>query len=549
MANKLGLTEQVMAFQSGSRDAFEKLVRRFQNFVTSVAYAKIGDVQRSEDIAQQTFLLAWQKHAELKDPDRFAGWLRGIANNLARNDNRLKANVQANVQQSADVESSSQEEPAIVDSSGLSPESALIEKEQGALLWSALERIPLKYREPMVLYYREEQSVQSVAQHLQLSQDAVKQRLKRGRGKLRKEIELQIEEFLIQTRPDEKFSSVVIAALPAVGAKVGATAVKTGVAVGGKLVGAKVAGGKVAGAAAGAFSIAGIMAGAAWFLGVGIGWLKTKREADRSTSEEEKSLHWRLFHELTLVGLVTLLAYLCVSAFLKGQISGGVFCVFLPFFMHYASVRSKRKELRLHQLYHAHGKPAHRKGTSRANELFGDHLDKAAAGGDGIIGIIGGLIGAWSWLLLLLLVGAFVHLAFLPCFLIGVGLFVWLWWSAEKEAPSYKTYPDCQRFMGRFMWKACLVESAFCASLLLLILSPSIGKFVLSAFQTNFTMAGFGKSMVTLPQSVGLLWGAILLTLSLGALMKWVMYSNAEIFEEYQAFEKRRSDSETNRRG
>ena len=49
----------IQAFQAGNRDAFAVLFRRFQNLVTSVALANTGDIQRSEDIAQEAFLLAW----------------------------------------------------------------------------------------------------------------------------------------------------------------------------------------------------------------------------------------------------------------------------------------------------------------------------------------------------------------------------------------------------------------------------------------------------------------------------------------------------------
>ena len=50
-----------------------------------------------------------------------------------------------------------------------------ISKEEEAILWCSLEQIPEIYREPLVLFYREHQSVETVAQ-LDLTEDAVKQR-------------------------------------------------------------------------------------------------------------------------------------------------------------------------------------------------------------------------------------------------------------------------------------------------------------------------------------------------------------------------------------
>ena len=52
---------------------------------------------------------------------------------------------------------------------------AAIRKEEQAILWQALERVPELYREPLVLFYREHRSVEGVARALDASEDAVKQ--------------------------------------------------------------------------------------------------------------------------------------------------------------------------------------------------------------------------------------------------------------------------------------------------------------------------------------------------------------------------------------
>jgi len=63
-----------------------------------------------------------------------------------------------------------------------SPATQAVTREEEAILWRALERIPDTYREPLILFYREQQSVERVAAELELSEDAVKQRLSRGRS-------------------------------------------------------------------------------------------------------------------------------------------------------------------------------------------------------------------------------------------------------------------------------------------------------------------------------------------------------------------------------
>jgi hypothetical protein len=101
-------------------------------------------------------------------------------------------------------------------------------------LWRSLEKIPELYREPLILFYREHQSIEHVAAELELSEDAVKQRLSRGRKLLQEGIEDFVEKTLRQTAPTLAFSNAVLAALPLTGGS--ATVVGAGAAGKGTLV-------------------------------------------------------------------------------------------------------------------------------------------------------------------------------------------------------------------------------------------------------------------------------------------------------------------------
>ena len=111
----------------------------------------------------------------------------------------------------------------------------MVWKEEEAILWRALENIPEIYREPLVLFYREHQSVEAVAQSLELTGDAVKQRLSRGRKMLQEQVLVLVESTLERTNPGKVFTLCVLAALPALtisakAAAIGATAAKGGTA-------------------------------------------------------------------------------------------------------------------------------------------------------------------------------------------------------------------------------------------------------------------------------------------------------------------------------
>jgi zinc protease len=186
---------------AGDTGAFGELVTRYQSFVASIAYCETGDLDRSEEIAQQTFVTAWEKRDSLRDSKRLVSWLAGITRNLLRSDYRQRSKAAA----SDTINELVVEQP--------SPLDRCIDQEQRKLLWSVLESLPANYREPLVLYHREGCSTAEVSRLLEISQDNVKQRLSRGRAMIRKDIAAFVENALEQSKPSDNFSAGVLAAV------------------------------------------------------------------------------------------------------------------------------------------------------------------------------------------------------------------------------------------------------------------------------------------------------------------------------------------------
>ncbi len=63
---------------AGDREAFGQIVERYQSLVCSLAYSACGNLSRSEDLAQETFVTAWQRLGELREPSKLRAWLCGI---------------------------------------------------------------------------------------------------------------------------------------------------------------------------------------------------------------------------------------------------------------------------------------------------------------------------------------------------------------------------------------------------------------------------------------------------------------------------------------
>ena len=218
-------TELVAGSLAGQRDAFRHIVERYQSLICSLGYSATGSVSQSEDIAQETFVTAWKQLPQLREPPKLRAWLCGITRNLIGKELRREGREPIHAAEPLDaVQESAAPEP-------LPPDHA-ISKEEEAILWRSLERIPEIYREPLVLFYREHKSIASVSADLDLSEDAVKQRLSRGRKLLHEQVMAFVEGALERTNPGKAFTLGVLAALPAFAtsakaATIGATAAKT----------------------------------------------------------------------------------------------------------------------------------------------------------------------------------------------------------------------------------------------------------------------------------------------------------------------------------
>ena len=74
--------ELVTESLAGNQDAFGRIVVHHQSLICSLAYSATGSLTQSEDLAQETFVTAWRRLPELREPVKLRAWLCGIARNL-----------------------------------------------------------------------------------------------------------------------------------------------------------------------------------------------------------------------------------------------------------------------------------------------------------------------------------------------------------------------------------------------------------------------------------------------------------------------------------
>jgi RNA polymerase sigma factor (sigma-70 family) len=189
----------VAACMTGDVRAFGRLVERHHGAVTSIAFAITRDLALAEDIAQETFVIAWTRLGELRDAARVRAWLCNIARNKSKNELR---GLRARVELPAEVADAT---PSVVD--------AAVAREAEVQLRAALAEIPDAYREPLVLFYWQEQSIASVASALDITEQAAQKRISRARSYVHDELASRFDETGRGRRAAKVAATAVVAVL------------------------------------------------------------------------------------------------------------------------------------------------------------------------------------------------------------------------------------------------------------------------------------------------------------------------------------------------
>lgn len=165
----------------GDRQAFAGLVPGFERPLFGFLGRMGLDQARAEEIAQETFLRAWQHLSEYRaERGAFSTWLFTIARRLAVNElTRASSRHERPFDEAVDV--------PVCELPG--PPDTLIEAEKITRLRVALLALPLPDRSVLALAYVRELDTEAIARIERCSSGAVKTRLHRARQRLRQILE------------------------------------------------------------------------------------------------------------------------------------------------------------------------------------------------------------------------------------------------------------------------------------------------------------------------------------------------------------------------
>ena len=191
----------VQRIRANDRAAFGELVERYQSRIYGMAYALLGNWAEAQDMTQEAFMNAYLNLHQLKDPEKFNGWLRrkvfGLCMDWHRTFRPTLYGLPSDIAQPVDP--------------GLSPADQLVNQEVSEVVFTALGTLRARYRIPMTLFYLDGQSYEKVADFLGVSVGTVKSQISRARTLMRpvlatytKEMPYMVKEaFEAQSLPED----------------------------------------------------------------------------------------------------------------------------------------------------------------------------------------------------------------------------------------------------------------------------------------------------------------------------------------------------------
>jgi RNA polymerase sigma factor (sigma-70 family) len=159
----------------GDRDAFSEIVTLLMNPIVALTYRMTGDREAALDLAQDTFVSAWQNLRSFRGEARFETWLYRIASNKAINYTHRVQTAALN-----DVAAES-----VVDPASISPDETLSRDELAQAVLHFMQTLPPQQRIVFDLRFYKQLSFDEIAQVTGTAVGTVKTNYRLAVAKLR----------------------------------------------------------------------------------------------------------------------------------------------------------------------------------------------------------------------------------------------------------------------------------------------------------------------------------------------------------------------------
>lgn len=165
--------ELIERAQNKDQEAFRMLVQRYQNMVVNLSYSLVGNIHDAEDVSQEVFVKVYNRLPDFRQESKFSTWLYRVAVNtsqdfLRRRKHHVPLDSLGELKDHTDIKGN------------------ISKKQLQDIIRNAIEKLPLKYREVVILKDIEGLGYREIAQILKCRVGTVESRLFRGRNILKR---------------------------------------------------------------------------------------------------------------------------------------------------------------------------------------------------------------------------------------------------------------------------------------------------------------------------------------------------------------------------
>jgi len=173
------LTVEWIAAESADETILE-IMNRYGQEVLQLVYSYVENKAIAEDLTQEIFIKCYRSLHTYKGQAQLKTWLWRIAINHCKD--FLKSWYNRNVITTDDdtVADRAKEETV---------EQTVIQKNEDAMLAFAVMKLPIKYREVILLYYYEELTIKEISTIIEVNENTIKTRLRKAKALLKISLE------------------------------------------------------------------------------------------------------------------------------------------------------------------------------------------------------------------------------------------------------------------------------------------------------------------------------------------------------------------------
>ncbi len=172
------LINLVQRAQQGDRDAFGQLITEFEPTVFAMTLRRLRNRSEAREVTQEVFLRAMRKIGQLREPERFVGWLKRIA---------IRLSINRAVRKPRETMTSPDTFAAVTSSPDVPLENVLAGERAGQVR-GGIDRLRPLDRDTLIAFYFHGQSLKEMSDQTGSPIGTIKRRLHTARNRLREEL-------------------------------------------------------------------------------------------------------------------------------------------------------------------------------------------------------------------------------------------------------------------------------------------------------------------------------------------------------------------------